>query len=352
MEEIRVILALVGISSPAVMQRPEIVSPLATRLSHRPVVEARAVPGYDPIFNAGLLVHEGTYHLFARGVRDGYQPNPGEGPKFLDYVSDILVFESTDGVNYSFGYVLATSGKDGDHTFEDPRVQVVRSNGDAKVVMTYTNLPPEWTGLPWRIGVHRLIFADGRFHLDGESARVIGPEGIGNKDAVVFNLTDGRVALMHRIHPSIQVAVFDSLDAMWHADTSYWNDHLAHLDHHTILSPSPGALSVGAGAPPVPSDDGSLLLFFHERRGDGSYTINVALLDAATARVVARLPEPLLEPELEWERAGDVENVVFVQGAHRREDGTIYLTYGAADRCVGAAIVPEDQLLAELRALR
>ena len=124
------------------MQQPETFSPLVTRLSHRPVVEARAVPGYDPIFNAGLLVHEGTYHLFARGVRDGYHPNPGEGPRFLDYVSDILVFTSTDGVNYSFGYVLATSGEDGDHVFEDPRVQVVRSNGDSKVVMTYTNLPP------------------------------------------------------------------------------------------------------------------------------------------------------------------------------------------------------------------
>jgi predicted GH43/DUF377 family glycosyl hydrolase len=97
----------------------------------------------------------------------------------------------------------------------------------------------------------------------------------------------------------------------------------------------------------VPTPDG-LLLFFHERRGDGSYTINVALLDADTGRVVAKLPDPLLEPELEWERAGDVENVVFVQGAHRREDGTIYLTYGAADRCVGAATVPEDQLLAAL----
>ena len=93
------------------MQQPEAFSPLATRLSHRPVVEARAVPGYDPIFNAGLLVHEGTYHLFARGVRDGYHPNPGEGPRFLDYVSDILVFTSTDGINYSFGYVLATLGR-------------------------------------------------------------------------------------------------------------------------------------------------------------------------------------------------------------------------------------------------
>jgi beta-1,2-mannobiose phosphorylase / 1,2-beta-oligomannan phosphorylase len=333
------------------MQQPEISLPLVTRLSHTPVVEARAVPGYDPIFNAGLLVHGGTYHLFARGVRDGYQRNTGDGPRFLDYVSDILVFESTDGINYSFRYVLATSGEDGDHAFEDPRVQRVRSSGDEQVVMTYTNLPPSWTGLPWRIGVHRLVFEDGRFHLDGTSGRVIGPEGVGNKDAVVFNLKDGRVALMHRIHPNIQLAVFDSLDAMWHADTSYWNDHLAHLDHHTIIAPSPGALSVGAGAPPIPTSDG-LLLFFHERRGDGSYTVNVALLDAASGHVLARLPEPLLEPELPWERAGDADNVVFVQGAHRREDGTIYLTYGAADRCVGAATVPEDQLLAALDAAR
>ena len=65
-----------------------------------------------------------------------------------------------------------------------------------------------------------MMFEDGRFHLDGSSARVIGPEHIGNKDAVVFNLADGRVALMHRIHPNIQMAVFDSLDAMWHGINS------------------------------------------------------------------------------------------------------------------------------------
>ena len=80
--------------------------------------------------------------------------------------------------------------------------------------------------------------------------------------------------------------------------------------------------------------------------------MNVALLDAASGHLISKLPYPLLQPELPWERAGDVENVVFVQGAYRREDGVIYLTYGAADRCVGAAVVPEDQLLAALRAAR
>ena len=57
------------------------------------------------------------------------------------------------------------------------------------------------------------------------------------------------------------------------------------------------------------------------------------------------LDEPILRPELEWERRGDVDDVVFVQGAVPRPDGTIYLTYGAADRCVGAATVDTATLV-------
>jgi predicted GH43/DUF377 family glycosyl hydrolase len=60
------------------------------------------------------------------------------------------------------------------------------------------------------------------------------------------------------------------------------------------------------------------------------------------------LPDPILVPELEWEVDGDVPNVVFVQGAHRLSYGTIYLTYGAADRAVGAAVIDEAPLLAAL----
>ena len=57
-----------------------------------------------------------------------------------------------------------------------------------------------------------------------------------------------------------------------------------------------------------------------------------------------------MRPEVEWERIGDVDNVVFVQGAVAQEDGMIYLTYGAADRCVGAACVRTAEVLTALRA--
>jgi predicted GH43/DUF377 family glycosyl hydrolase len=154
------------------------------------------------------------------------------------------------------------------------------------------------------------------------------------------------VALIHRIHPDMQLAIFDDVDHLWDAPDDYWDEHVAAIGEHTILSPAPGALGIGAGAPPVPTRAG-LLLFFHERRADGVYTMNVALLDEVTGRVRSRMEHPVLEPELEWERCGDVDDVIFVQGAHLDGD-EVYLTYGAADRCVGAAVASVSEILEAL----
>ena len=323
------------------------VSPV--RISDVPIVAAGSVPGYGPIFNAGVIRHEGVFHLFARGVRDGYRRNDGPGPRFLDYISDVLVFTSLDGGTYEFQQVLARSSPDDVHAYEDPRVQLVRSRGEERVVMTYTNLPAPESGAPWRIGVHRLGFEDGRFFLNRTSGRVVGPDGIPNKDAVLFNLRDGRVGMIHRVHPNMQLAVFDSLDELWDPPQGYWEAHLHELDRHTIIMPSDGSLGVGAGAPPVLVGD-ALLLFYHEREAGGHYTTRVALLDHETGRVRSSLPDAIMRPLLPWERTGDVDNVVFVQGAVAQADGTIYLTYGAADRCVGAATVNAADVVAALRA--
>jgi predicted GH43/DUF377 family glycosyl hydrolase len=317
------------------------------RLGETPLVEALSVPGYEAVFNAGLTYQDGTYHLFARAVRQGYKRNPGPGPRFLDYLSDVFVFTSSDGLSYEPAYVLAEAGTDGAACFEDPRVQRVAGAQGDETVMTYTWLPHAGRG-PWRIGAHKLRWEGGRFWLDPGSGALLGPGGVANKDAVIFALADGRVALVHRIHPNMQLAIFRDLDHLWDPGEAYWDNYLAHLDSHILIAPGPGAISVGAGAPPVECEAG-LLLFFHERRADGSYTMNLALLDPETGRVLQRLPGSLLEPELEWERRGDVDNVIFVQGAHKVGD-EIYLTYGAADRCIGAATASLPHLLAALSA--
>ena len=315
------------------------------RLCDRPIVEAGTVPGYGPLFNAGVLHHAGLYHLFVRAVRDGYRRGEGTGPRFVDYVSDIVVFTSADGRRYEYGYVLASAGIGAALSFEDPRVQWVEDRGARRLVMTYTQVPPPGDG-PWRIGAHFLHWDGKRFELEEATGQLLGPTDVANKDAVVFTLSDGRVALIHHVRLGMQLAVFDDLEHLWHPPDDYWAAHMANLASHTLLLPSPGALGIGAGAPPVRSEAG-LLLFFHERRADGSYTMNLALLDERTGRALSRLPEPVFEPELDWERTGDVDEVVFVQGAHLDGDD-IYLTYGAADRCVGAAVASVAHLFEAL----
>jgi len=216
------------------------------RISDEPIVAASTVPGYGPIFNAGLIVHDGFFHLFARGVRDSYRRNDGPGPLFLDYISDVLVFTSTDGFS-----------------------------------------------------------------------------------------------------SNVQLAIFQSLEELCDPPEGYWETHIRDLAAHTLIRPAAGALGVGAGAPPVATRAG-LLLFFHEREADDRYTTKVALLDDETGRVRSLLPDPIMRPELPWECFGDIDNIIFVQGAVPLPDGTMYLTYGAADRCVGAASVATSGVLEAL----
>jgi predicted GH43/DUF377 family glycosyl hydrolase len=319
------------------------------RIGDEPIVPFGAVPGYGPIFNAGAVFHDGRFHLFARGVRNHYRRNGSSGARFLDYVSDILVFTSPDGRWYELQQVLAEGAANGIYSWEDPRVQRVHSAGEEQFVLSYANVPPPEANEFWQIGVHHLAYADGAFSLENGSGAVVGPPGEPDKDGIVFNLSDGRVALVHRIYPNMQLAVFDSLEELWNPPAGYWDSHMAELERHTIIRPAETSLGVGAGAPPIATGDG-LLLLFHERDGRERYSIKAALLDPGTGAVLAVLPEPVMSPELDWERRGDVNEVVYVQGAIARPDGTVYMTYGAADRHVGAAAVSLDDLLRALRA--
>jgi predicted GH43/DUF377 family glycosyl hydrolase len=87
-----------------------------------------------------------------------------------------------------------------------------------------------------------------------------------------------------------------------------------------------------------------------ERDGNEHYTTKAALLDDETGRVKSVLPEPIMRPELDWERAGDVNNVVFPCGYSIGDDGdTLYMYYGAADSCIGLATASVHTLLEWLK---
>jgi predicted GH43/DUF377 family glycosyl hydrolase len=312
---------------------------LARRLSSDPVVAYGSIPGYGAVFNAGLLHQDGVFHMFARAVRSGYVRNTDPlGPRFLNYVSDIVVLTSRDGSSYKYEYVLAEAGEAGVDCYEDARVQLVGDGcGGESVVMTYTNLPADTSIEPWHIGAHLLDWDGQRFHLRGLTTN-LGPAGVANKDAVIFNLEDGRVALLHRVHPDMQIATFDTLDELMSADASYWEPYMQELDEHVILRCPSGSLGIGAGTPMISTPQG-LVMFFHETLADCTYVARAALLDPKTGRLLCCLDMTILSPETAWELNGDVDRVVFVQGACVISEQEVYLLYGAADSCVGAALV-------------
>jgi predicted GH43/DUF377 family glycosyl hydrolase len=56
-------------------------------------------------------------------------------------------------------------------------------------------------------------------------------------------------------------------------------------------------------------------------------------------RVIARSDQPVFEPMTEWERVGQVPNVVFVEGMAKVGDRWFFY-YGGADKTVGVATAP------------
>ena len=60
--------------------------------------------------------------------------------------------------------------------------------------------------------------------------------------------------------------------------------------------------------------------------------------------MLARTPEPILEPELPYETQGFYNGCVFPTG-NVVVDGTLYVYYGAADKHVGVATCKLDELI-------
>jgi len=164
----------------------------------------------------------------------------------------------------------------------------------------------------------------------------IGPVVVGedNKDHALFpERVGGRYVTFHRRPPSIWLG--------FSTDMRTWTDHVE------IMQPRPGLWDgkrVGAGAAPIYTDEGWLVLY-HGYDEAHVYCMGAALLDLEDPTVVLKRPaEPILVPEETWEIKGDVPNVVF-GCANPVHDGTVYLYYGGADRVIGLATAPLDSLL-------
>ncbi len=103
-------------------------------------------------------------------------------------------------------------------------------------------------------------------------------------------------------------------------------------------------LKIGIGPSPIKTRKG-WLLFYHGVSMDRIYRVGAALLDLKDPRqVIARTKQSILQPEENYEKIGDVNNVVFPTGAVVI-DKKLLLYYGAADKVCCMASANLDELI-------
>jgi predicted GH43/DUF377 family glycosyl hydrolase len=174
---------------------------------------------------------------------------------------------------------------------------------------------------------------------------------IWDKDACLFpKKINGKYALLHRIFPNIQISYFDDFSEL---NEDYWKDYLKKINQYTVLEPISLFENeyVGAGCPPIATREGWLLLYHcaEQLKEVKIYHAGAALLDINNPlKVIARLKTPLFSPKEEWEKIGNVNNVVFPTGAVI-DSGIFYIYYGAADKLIALKSIKLDSLLEELK---
>ncbi len=299
------------------------------------------------VFNCGVTIGEDNrIYMLYRAIGADYAPNPA-GYGYINYISNIGLAISDDGVHFQRlpEPVIRPDTEYDRWGCEDPRITRLDVEGQPTWWVTYTALSaPAFSGQGDRVGI-----------ASTHDLRVFTKHGVlipdvQDKDAIIFpELFQGQVVMLHRIEPNIQIAFLPGVEALRHPDWAYWRDHLHDVEAHTLMRPrfSWEASKIGAGPPPVKTDEGWLLIY-HGVDSHHVYRAGAALLDLENPRrVIARLPDPILEPEAPYEREGDIPNVVFPTGAIVRA-GALHVYYGAADKVCGLATMPLDDLVADL----
>lgn len=273
------------------------------------------------VFNPAVVHHGGLFHMHYRA--QGH-----------DYISRIGYAVSSDGVRWNRleQPVLAPRGAQDARGVEDPRVTFL----EGRFYMAYTAYgragPHPATGTP-PTGITPMYAVSDNLIV----WEAIGPllEGEDNKDHALFPArVRGRYLSFHRRPPSVWLAESE--------DLRRWGGH------RQLFGPRPGLWDgkrVGAGGPPIATEAGWLMIY-HGYDEAHVYRLGTALLDKDEPWRVLKRPEGfILEPEEPWEQKGDVPKVVF-SCANPVVGGTVYLYYGAADRVIGLATAPLDDLLA------
>jgi predicted GH43/DUF377 family glycosyl hydrolase len=267
-------------------------------------------------FNPAVIVREGKFVML-------YRAQDAAGTSRLGYG------ESADGVHFTRRAepVLAPEAdyeKDGG--VEDPRLVQI---GD-RYYLTYTG---------YNKTDAQLCLATSQDLLHWKRLGVILPAYQGNwnrawtkSGAIVSEKINGKYWMYWlgtAADKTDQMGLSSSTDLLhWHEETET-----------PVLPRRAGRFDsrvVEPGPPPILTPEG-IVLIYNGADDRLVYRTAIAVFDRRDPRkVLYRSDQPLFAPEHEWEKVGQVPNVVFVEGMARKGNDWLFY-YGGADKYVGVA---------------
>jgi predicted GH43/DUF377 family glycosyl hydrolase len=254
---------------------------------------------------------------------------------WLTSISHLRVARSTEGIHFDVEPAPALSPSAGYESFgiEDPRITLL----DGRYWINYTAVSP--------YGISTALASTTDFKTFQRHGIIFPPN---NRDVTIFpDRIGGRYAALHRPMPE-----GIGQPAIWIAssiDLTSWGEH------RLVASSRDGGwddAKVGGGAVPFrvsAGDTDAWLAIYHGVTSTPlTYSLGALLLDAHDpSRVIARSREPILSPQMKYEREGFFGGVVFTCGVLAEGD-LVRIYYGAADGVTAVADVSLDEILAGL----
>jgi beta-1,2-mannosidase len=270
-------------------------------------------------FNPAVVVRNGKFVML-------YRAQDAAGTSRLGYA------ESTDGIHFTrrADPVLSPETEyEKDGGVEDPRLQ--------KFGQTYYLT---YTGYNKKDAQLCLATSQDLIHWDRKGVILPAYKGNWNKrwtksGAIVPDKIDGKY-WMYWLGTTADNT--DQMGLSYSTDLLHWTE----ATETPVLPRRAGKFDsrvVEPGPPPILTDRG-IMLIYNGADDQLAYRTGIAVFDRKDPRkLLSRVDQPVFAPEKEWEKVGQVPNVVFVEGMARRGSRWLFY-YGGADKYAGVAEAP------------
>jgi len=326
----------------------KVFSAIIKKHKDNPIISPRPDRAWESraTFNSAAIYEDGKVHFLYRALGDkdlsvlGYASSTdgltiderSEEPAYIPREP----FETPGGNCFnSFAEHFASGGGYGG--IEDPRITRV----DERIYLTYVafNGATHPRAAMSSIGIEEFLKKQWN---KWAKPKLISAPGMVNKSAVILpKKINGKYVVFHRIYPNILVDYLDDLEFNEYLKGDYF---IAPRKNHW------DSKKVGAGAPPLETKDGWLMIYQSVGYQDPHrYKIGAMMLDKNNPeKVLYRTNTPIIEPEESYENDGFKAGVVYPCGAVIM-NGQLNVYYGGADTVVCAATANLDEFLDEMK---